>query len=199
MIAINQRVEVPVRDDLGLGIRFPDRADDARLLALQHRRRKLGALEDARKQTERLLHFLGAAQRAQRQTGAVAVEAAAKLRSDVGHAARDLVFRQPAGTEFEQALSERGKPRFLTRVERGASRKIHAYVEHRQIAVRDEIDLRAVPGLPVLDRQQCIRGRGDNAHHEREPQVQPFIAHDSVPERLRPACRGAVADRAPRW
>src|SRR3972149_3566800 len=102
MIAINQRVEVPAGDTLGLGVRFPDRADDARLLALQHRRRKLGALEDARKQTERLLHFLGAAQRAQRPTGAVAVEAAGKLRSDISHAARDLVLRKTAGTELER-------------------------------------------------------------------------------------------------
>ena len=198
MITIREFAEIPAGHGFRLGIRLPDGVDDAFFLALEHRCRKLRALQHARQDIQRLLHFIGAGKRAQRHAGTIAVHPAAELRAGVRHAPRNLVFRQAAGAELEQALRERCNTRFFARVVCRAGRKIHAYIEHRQVARLDKVDARAVFGLPVLYRQQRPCRCRYRAQRDYAKPALHVIEHDALPPAPPAWQRPAAADREPR-
>ena len=78
------------------------------LTALQRRGRKLGALQNASEQIERLLELVAARQRTQRYAGAVAVEAAAEQRAEkqaAELAAREA--RHASDLAIERTLADR--------------------------------------------------------------------------------------------
>ena len=78
----------------------------------------------------------------------------------------------------------------------GARRKIHADIEHRQIVVLDEINARAAARLPVLDRQDRVRGLREREQRAARQEPVELIRHGVRLPAAQPAAgRRAAADR----
>ena len=155
-------LECAMGDRRRLRIGFLETRGELRLLARQHGLGKRRCLEDAREHVEGLLALVLARQCAQLVAGAVGVEARPEVRADIGEAGGDLGLVESAGTLLHQAERHAGEPgagRFVAAVAGG---EVDGHVEHRQRAVLDEQDARAVGEAPRLDRQRRVRdGRSE--------------------------------------
>ena len=126
---------------------------------------------------------------------------AAELRADVGERARDLVFVHAVRAEPQQVVGHARDAGLLARVEARAGREIDADVEHRQVVVLDEIHARAALRLPVLDRQQRVRGLRDTPRKHAAPTQRSdrsaLTGHGAAPGggAARASCPQAAADR----
>ena len=200
MIAVHQPVKGPAGPGIRLQVGLLQGADLPHLLAIEHGFRKLRRAQDPREQLQGRCTALRIRQRAQRQAGAIGIEASADDRADIRETARDLVFAQSVRAQSQQALGHRRHAGFFGGVVRGSRRKIHGDIEHRQAAIGDEKNPGAGCGLPEFDRQdrQRLLGRAQQRHDEdRTDDSEHASCHDAL---LRAAPRGAaprsaVADR----
>ena len=155
--AIHEAVKRERRDGARLDIGFLDRTDEPRFFTRQRRRRKQRLVQDAREHVQSLLALGAARQRAHGEARAIAIETPADAGADIRGAARDLVFIHALGAQTHDAIGHARHAGFIRAVKAGAASNIYGQVEHRDVAVFDEIHLRAARRLPMLDRQDRQR------------------------------------------